>query len=93
MKKKGRGAHVFVCQCLFESVVGHESHARLDRISNYKSSTAGIHPAYAVLAQRVTDYREWRLALSVMVALDAQLLVGLANGKKRKRKTHFSAKL
>jgi hypothetical protein len=87
-------AHVFVCECLFVSVVGHESHARLDRISNDKSITASVHPAYAVRAQRLADYREWRLALGgVMVALDAHLLVRVGEKKKRKRKTHFSTEL
>jgi len=83
------GAHVFVCECLFESFVGHESHARLDRISNDKSITASVHPAYAVRAQRLADYREWRLALGVMVALDVHLLVALAKRKKGKRRHTF----
>jgi hypothetical protein len=83
------GAHVFVCECLFESFVGHESHARLDRISNDKGSTASVHPAYAVQAQRLADYREWRLALGVMVALDAHPLVALAKRRKGRGKHTF----
>ncbi len=92
MEKGGR-AHVFVCEYLFEFVVGHESHAGLDRISEDKSGTASVHPAYAVRAQRLADYREWRLALDVMEALEGRLLVALAEKEKKKRKTHFSAEL
>jgi hypothetical protein len=92
INEKG-GAHVFVRERLFESFVGHESHARLDRISNDKSSAASVHPAYAVRAQRLADYREWRLALGVMVVLvlllDALLLIALAKGKKGKGKHTF----
>lgn len=86
---KKRGAHVFVCECLFESFVGHESHARLDRISNDKSGTASVHPPYAMRAQRLADYREWRLALGVMVVSDVLLLVALAEEKKGKGKHTF----
>lgn len=38
-----------------------------------------------MLAQRLADYREWRLALSVMAALDAQLLVALAKWEKKEK--------
>jgi len=89
MKKKKGGAHVFVCECLFEFVVRHESHARLDRISNDKSSTASVHPAEAVRVQRLADYREWRLALGVMVVLDVHLLVALAKRKRGKGEHTF----
>jgi hypothetical protein len=92
---KGGSAHVFVCECFFEFIVGHESHARLDRISDDKSGTASVHPAYAVRAQRLADYLEWRLALGViMVALDCPyILVALAKREGKKRETHFSAEL
>ena len=62
-----RSAHVFVCERLFESVVGHEAHARLGRISDDESRTAGIHPTHAARAQRLADYREWCLALQVVM--------------------------
>lgn len=88
MKKRG-GAHVFVCECLFEFIVGHESHACLDRIPNDKSSTASVHPAYAVRAQRLADYREWRFALGDMVALDVHFLVALEKWGKRKGEHTF----
>jgi len=78
---------------MFESVVGQESHARLDRISNDKSSTASVHPAYALRAQRLADYREWRLALDVMVVLEDARLSPCRIGGKKKRKTHFSTEL
>jgi hypothetical protein len=91
--EKGKRAHVFVCECFFEFVVGHESHAGLDRISKDKGGTTSVHPAYAVRAQRLADYRERRLALDVMEALEAHLLVALAEKEKRERKTHFSAEL
>ena len=40
-------------------------------------------------AQRLADYREWRLALGVMVVSDALLLVGLAEEKREKENTLF----
>ncbi len=82
-----RGAHVFVCECLFEFIVGHKAHARFDRISDNESCAASIHPAYALRAQRLADNHEWRLALDV-AALDAIFFV--ASVKRREKiNTHF----
>lgn len=80
-------AHVFIRECLFESVVGYEAHAGLDRISNNESRTARIQPAYAVRAQRLADYGERRLALEVTSDASSPRRV------RRKDRTHFSAEL
>ena len=83
-------AHVFVCECLFEFVIGHEAHARLDRISDDESRTARIQPAHAVRAHRLADYGEQRLALEVQCRTSSE---ASSPSRRRKEGTHFSAEL
>ena len=56
--EKRKGAHIFVCECLFEFVVGHEAYTRLNGVSDDESRAASIQPADSLRAQRLSDDRQ-----------------------------------